>query len=89
MKWKIRSSKILMEAFETIAAQVALPRKLYEALEQQAKAHGCSMDNEIAARLPASLALGLQDLEHEIAQWEAASDEDYLNLEALLSNEAQ
>jgi plasmid stability protein len=67
---------------ETIATQVKLPKSLYHWLEQQAQFKGHSVEDEIAEVLMA--AVGDDELSAEFAQWEAASDEDALEFEAML-----
>ena len=76
-----------MEISEKIEAQVALPTELYRAIQQRAQAHGCSVSNEIATLLTTSL--GMEQLAEEFAAWEAASDEDWLDMEAMLAAEEQ
>ncbi|MGK7877769.1 MAG: Arc family DNA-binding protein [Xenococcaceae cyanobacterium] len=78
-----------MEISEKIEAQVALPTELYRAIQQQAQAHGCSVSSEIAALLKTSLGMGMDQLAEEFAAWEAASDEDWLDIEAMLAAEEQ
>jgi hypothetical protein len=67
---------------ETIATQVKLSKSLYHWLEQQAQFKGHSVEDEIAEVLLA--AVGDDELSAEFAQWEAASDEDALEFEAML-----
>jgi hypothetical protein len=71
---------------ETISAQVPIPIPLYDAIAQRAKVLGHSIDQEIIILLTTSLQL--DELNDEIAAWEAASDEDWLNLENRLISEA-
>lgn len=65
-----------MDATKTIDAQVTLPIDLYQALAQQAQAHGNSISNEILALLATMLGHNSTELTKEFADWEAASDED-------------
>jgi len=74
-----------MDAAETVEAQVTLPGELYRAIAQQARSHGHSIGEEIAALLPPLLMPLPDDLEQELAAWEAASDEDWLALETALA----
>ena len=75
-----------MNPSETIATQVKLSKNLYHWLERQAQFKGHSVEAEIAEVLMA--AVGDDDnLSAEFAQWEAASDEDALEFEALLAAE--
>ena len=78
-----------MEISEKIEAQVALPKELYRAIQRRAQAHGCSVSNEIATLLTTSLEMGMEQLAEEFAAWEAASDEDWLDMEAMLAAEEQ
>jgi hypothetical protein len=73
-----------MDAAKTIDTQVVLPIELYQAIAQQAQAHKNSVSGEIVALLT-SLMPGSQELSQEFDAWEAASDEDWLNLEASLA----
>lgn len=84
-----RNLKITMNAAENCNTQVSLPTELYQAIEQRAEVHGRSVNSEIVALLAASLNTKLgEDLATEFAAWEAASDEDWLNIEARLVGEA-
>lgn len=77
-----------MDVTKTIDAQVTLPIDLYQAIAQQAQAHGHSVSNEIVALLVPILGQNSLELAKEFADWEAASDEDWLNIEqTLLSQE--
>jgi plasmid stability protein len=77
-----------MNAAESCNIQVSLPSELYRAIEQRAKVHGRSINSEIVALLTASLNTDTSgDLVDEIAAWETASDEDWLNMEARLLGE--
>jgi hypothetical protein len=67
---------------ETISAQVPIPIPLYDAIAQRAKVLGHSFDQEIITLLTTSLQL--DELDDEVAAWEAASDEDWLSLESRL-----
>lgn len=75
-----------MDAAKTIDTQVTLPMELYQALIQQAQAHGQSVSGEIVALLTPLLMQVPTDLAQEFAAWEAASDEDWLNMEAALAS---
>jgi hypothetical protein len=70
---------------ETISAQVPIPTSLYDAIAQRAKVLGHSIDQEIITLLTTSLQL--DELDDEVAAWEAASDEDWLSLESGLISE--
>ncbi|MCU0533765.1 MAG: Arc family DNA-binding protein [Hydrococcus sp. Prado102] len=77
-----------MDAAENCHTQVSLPTELYQAIEQRAEAHGRSINSEIVVLLAASLNTEIgEDLATEFADWEAASDEDWLNIEARLVRE--
>jgi hypothetical protein len=73
-----------MNTSETIATQVQIPKAVYEMIEQRAQAKGHSFDDEISALLSISVALNSNELQDEFALWEAASDEDDRNFEAML-----
>jgi hypothetical protein len=73
-----------MDATETISTQITLPLDLYQAIEKQAKGQGKSVNSKIVALL-ASVINDSANLNREFADWEAASDEDWLNLEAALA----
>jgi hypothetical protein len=75
-----------MDATETISTQVTLPLQLYQAIEQRAQVQGKSVNSEIVALL-ASLLENPASLVKEFADWEAASDEDWLNLEVALASQ--
>jgi hypothetical protein len=72
---------------ETVSAQVPIPAPLYNAIAQRAQTLGHSITHEILDLLTASLQM--DELSHEIAVWEAASDEDWSNLETLLTHEVR
>ncbi|MBW4422510.1 MAG: hypothetical protein KME13_25410 [Myxacorys californica WJT36-NPBG1] len=74
---------------EQINAQVSLPATLYRAIEQRAQTRGSSVSHEIVSLLASSLGLETDSLDHEFALWEAASDEDWLSMEAMLAAEEQ
>jgi hypothetical protein len=76
-----------MNPSEIIATQVQIPKAVYELIEQRAQAKGHSFDDEISSLLSASVALNINELEDEFALWEAASDEDDFNFEAMLAVE--
>lgn len=78
-----------MDVTKTIDAQVALPIDLYQAIAQQAQAHGHYISNEIVALLAPMLGYNSNELAQEFAQWEAASDEDWLNIEATLASDGE
>lgn len=67
---------IAMDVSKTVETRINLPAELYQEIEQQAKAHGCSVNGEIVALLAYSLSQMMDGFEREVAQWEAASDED-------------
>ncbi len=71
---------------ETISTQIPIPASLYDAIAQRAQTLGHSITHEILDLLTASLQMA--ELSREIAAWEAASDEDWLNLETRLTHEA-
>jgi hypothetical protein len=72
-----------------IDTHVSLSIELYQAIEQQAKIHGCSVNSEISSILADSLKLPQDGLIEEFNAWEAASDEDWLKMEAMLASEAK
>lgn len=74
-----------MEAAKTIDTSITLPIELYKAIVQQAQAHGCSVSGEITALLTNVLMPVPTELVQEFADWEAASDEDWLSMEAKIS----
>jgi hypothetical protein len=78
-----------MDVNKTIDAQVTLPMDLYQAIAQQAQAHGHSVSNEIVALLAPMVGHNSTELAQEFADWEAASDEDWLNIEATLASGGQ
>ncbi len=71
-----------MEHSGTIDTQVILPTLLYRTIQQRAQERGCSVSSEIVAILTDSLEM--ERLAQEAAAWEAASDEDWLAMEAML-----
>jgi hypothetical protein len=73
-----------MDAAKTIDAQVTLPMELYQAIAQRAQTHGHSISGEIVALLTPLLMQVPPELIQEFAAWEAASDEDWLTVEATL-----
>lgn len=77
-----------MNNAETVNAQVKLPAELYGIIEQRAKAGGHSISGEIVAILSFLLSQPTDELEQEFAEWEAASDEDWQGMEAMLAAEA-
>jgi hypothetical protein len=76
-----------MDAAKTIDTQVTLPIELYQMLVQQAQAHGHSVSSEIVALLVPMLGQDSTELAQEFAAWEAASDEDWLNIEVTLASQ--
>jgi plasmid stability protein len=74
-----------MNVAETISTQITLPIDLYQTIAQRAQVHGQSVSHEIVALLTALLVQDDADLAEEFAAWEAASDEDWLNMEATLA----
>lgn len=75
-----------MKATKTIDASVTLPIELYQALVQQAQAHGYSVSDEITALLTPLLMQIPSELVQEFVAWEAASDEDWLTMEGTLAS---
>ncbi|MBW4509743.1 MAG: hypothetical protein KME64_24995 [Scytonematopsis contorta HA4267-MV1] len=75
-----------MEAAKTINTEVTLPIELYEAVVQQARTHGHSVSGEITALLTPLLINVPTELAQEFVAWEAASDEDWLGMEATLAS---
>jgi uncharacterized small protein (DUF1192 family) len=70
---------------EIISTQIPIPASMYDAIVDRAQTQGHSVTNEILDLLSTSLDMGT--LNQEIARWEAASDEDWLNLETSLTSE--
>ncbi|MGB8701156.1 MAG: hypothetical protein WCD18_17220 [Thermosynechococcaceae cyanobacterium] len=70
-----------------IDTHISLSTTLYRAIERQAQGHGCSVNTEIASILAASLDISQDELTEEFDAWEAASDEDWLKMEAVLASE--
>jgi plasmid stability protein len=77
-----KTGAIFMNPSETIATQVNLSRNLYQWLERQAQFKGHSVEDEIAEVLMAAV-VGDDGLSAEMAQWEAASDEDELEFNCI------
>lgn len=75
-----------MDTTQTISTQITLPIEVYQAIAQRAQVHGNSIDSEIATLL-ISLLTDSTELSQEFAAWEAASDEDWLNIEAKLASQ--
>lgn len=75
-----------MDATKTIDTQVTLPMELYQAIVQRAQAHGQSVSGEIVALLTPLLMQVPTELAQEFEAWEAATDEDWLNMEAALAS---
>jgi plasmid stability protein len=67
-----------MDVIKTIGRQIMLPEETYQAIETRARVRGRSVNNEIVALLNTLLINEADALKHEIAAWEAASDEDWL-----------
>jgi hypothetical protein len=86
MEKTIFSPKI-MDTAKTIDTQVALPIELYQTIVQQAQAHKNSVSGEIVMLLTSVLMQSSTNLTQEFEAWEAASDEDWLNLEASLASQ--
>ncbi len=76
-----------MDTSQTIDTQVTLPIELYQAIAQQAQTHGHSLSKEIVALLTPLLMQIPNQMEEEFLAWEAASDEDWLSMEAMLASE--
>jgi hypothetical protein len=76
-----------MNRAETIDAQVTLPAELYHIIEQRAITHGHSISSEVVVLLSSLLPVSKDELEQEIVEWEAASDEDWQAMEAVLLTE--
>ena len=76
-----------MDAARTIDTQVTLPMELYQAIVQRAQTHGHSVSGEIVALLTPLLMQMPPELVQEFAAWEAASEEDWLSMEATLASE--
>jgi hypothetical protein len=75
-----------MNSSETISTQIPIPVSLYNEIAQRAQTQGHSLTHEIVSLL--TDALQMNELCAEIAAWEAASDQDWLNLEGSLMREA-
>lgn len=75
-----------MNTAETMSTQITLPIELYQAIAQRAQIHGRSVNSEIVAML-ISLLEDSAEMAQEVADWEAASDEDWLNMEAVLASQ--
>jgi hypothetical protein len=75
-----------MDATKAIETQVTLPMELYQAIARQAGALGHSISDEIVALLTPLLTQRATELDREFAVWEAASDEDWLSMEATLAS---
>jgi Arc-like DNA binding domain len=73
------SPRLLMNAAE-ISTQITLPIELYQAIAQRAQVHGQSVSSEIVTLLISSLGQDAAELAEEFADWEAASDEDWLHM---------
>ncbi len=77
-----------MDRAETVDAQVTLPAVLYKIIEQRAQVRGHSISSEMVELLSFLLSQPTDELEQEFAEWEAASDEDWQVMEAMLAAEA-
>jgi plasmid stability protein len=79
-----------MNFSSSVSHQINLPESLYEILVQRAQGQGHSVDQEVVQILTTSLGLVIEpELADELACWEAASDEDWLNFECSLEAEAE
>lgn len=78
-----------MDATKTIDTQVTLPIELYQTIVQRAGVYGHSVSDEIVSLLTPVLMEVSNDLEREFADWEAASDEDWLAMDNTLLTSAQ
>lgn len=77
-----------MDNAEIVDAQITLPAVLYKIIEQRAQVRGHSISSEIVVLLSFLLSQPTDELEQEFAEWEAASDEDWQAMEAVLAGEA-
>ena len=77
-----------MDRAETVDAQIKLPAVLYKIIEQRAQIRGHSISSEMVELLSFLLSQPTDELEQEVAEWEAASDEDWQAMEAVLAAEA-
>ncbi len=69
---------------------VILPDDLYQVIAERARIFGRSVNSEIITILTEFMSKeNSDDLENEFILWENASDEDWLNMEATLTNEEQ
>ncbi len=75
-----------MDFSKTIDTQITLPIDLYQVLSQNALAHGHSVSSEIVALLTPVLIPASTELLQEFADWEAASDEDWIIMETRLTS---
>lgn len=84
-----------MDATKTIDTQVTLPIELYQSIVRRAEVSGHSVSDEIVSLLnPVSLQIPTEldfpketVLDREFADWEAASDEDWVTMDTLLASE--
>ena len=74
-----------MNSLDTIATQVILPQELHARLVLSAQSRGHLIEHEITILLSRSIETETEQLAIELSDWEAASDEDYLNFEAQLA----
>ena len=77
-----------MDKAEIVDAQITLPAVLYKIIEHRAQVRGHSISSEIVVLLSFLLSQPIDELEQEFAEWEAASDEDWQAMEAVLAGEA-
>jgi hypothetical protein len=75
-----------MDAAQTIDTQITLPIELYQAIAKLAQTNGQSVSGEIVSLLTPLLIEKANELDREFEAWEAASDEDWLNMEATLAS---
>ncbi|MBA3924276.1 MAG: hypothetical protein H0X31_22275 [Nostocaceae cyanobacterium] len=75
-----------MDFTKTIDTQLTLPIELYLALSQNALPHGHSVNSEIVALLTPVLMQTSSELLQEFTDWETASDEDWISMEATLTS---
>jgi hypothetical protein len=76
-----------MDVTQTINTQITLPIDLYQEIAKQAQAHGQSLSSEIVSLLTPLLMQVSNELIEEFEAWETASDEDWLNIETILTSE--
>jgi hypothetical protein len=76
-----------MDVNQKINTQVTLPVKLYRTIARQAQIHGKTVNSEIVDLLTPLLVPLSTELEREFESWEEASDEDWLSMETIISQE--